>query len=136
MVRFAVSVFGSDGSSGEIGSSLFLCRWKRKARFRRKKAINKKTHPPRSRDCAGTVPHYPGISVYVFPFSPKPRKRQHTNKVDPTHSRDNPEKLFMFIAFCPPSFGFRKTVPDPVWVPLNGADGSGFQLRIGSCAIL
>ena len=48
-----------------------------------------------------------------FPFSP--RERQHINKFDPTHSRDNPEKLFLFNGFSPPK-NFPKM---PVWDPQN-----------------
>ena len=65
---------------------------------RKKKPINKKTRkqnfhgivPGPSRDCPDVSLIFLGNFVYVFPFSS--RKRQHTNKFDPTHSRDNPEQ--------------------------------------------
>ena len=57
-----------------------------------------------SREYSGTVPAFSSdflrFSVYAFPSFPK--KRQHINKFDPACSRDNPEKLFMFIGFFLP----------------------------------
>ena len=76
-----------------------------------KKPINKETHkqnfhrivPGLSRDCPGLFLRFPGNFIYVFPFFPK-EKGKHINNLTPTHFRDNPAKLFMFIVFfCPPT---------------------------------
>ena len=77
-----------------------------------KKPINKQTHKQRFhgivpglyRDCPGTLPAFPEISwefclcVSLFPQE----KGKHINNLTPTHFRDNPAKLFMFIGFFSP----------------------------------
>ena len=82
-----------------------------------KKPINKKTHKQNFHGIAGTVPGlsrpFPEISwefclcvslflFMCFPFSQE--KGKHINNLTPTHFRDNPAKLFMFIGFFLPRY--------------------------------
>ena len=65
-----------------------------------------------SRDYPGTVPacsgDFLGILFMCFPFFQE--KGKHINKMTPTHFRDNPAKLFMFIGFSAPRA--TKTLPN------------------------
>ena len=65
------------------------------------KTVNKKTHKHNLRGIAPAFSEISWILLMRFPFSPF-RKATYKQIWPPPHSRDNREKLFMFIDISPP----------------------------------